>query len=108
MGAPTVSHTMSGFTDSFICAGLGNDKTAAINCAKYMQTKFARALLATLKRTGSITKDKWLNVPLQDFSKKSDIDWSLSISKIDEQLYRKYKLSKREIAFIEENVKEMT
>jgi len=107
MGKPTVSYTMSGFTDSFICIGLGNDKIAAKNCAKYIRTKFMRALLATLKRTGSITKDKWANVPLQDFTLHSDIDWSKSISEIDEQLYDKYGLSLKEREFIKTHVKEM-
>lgn len=46
-------------------------------------------------------------VPLQDFTDKSDIDWSVSIANIDKQLYKKYGLSEEEIAFIENNVKEM-
>lgn len=107
MGEPTVSHSMSGFTDSFICVGLGENEEAAINCAKYIRTKFMRALLATLKRTGSITKDKWSNVPVQDFTSQSDIDWSKPIHEIDQQLYKKYGLSQEEIDFIETNVKEM-
>lgn len=107
MGEPTVSYTMSGFTDSFICIGLGDNKLSAENCAKYIKTKFARALLSTLKRTGSITKDKWINVPLQDFTSSSDIDWTKSISEIDKQLYKKYRLSAEEINFIETHVKEM-
>ena len=107
MGTPTVYYEMSGFTDSFICVGLGNSRIAADNCAKYIRTKFMRSLLATLKRTGSITKDKWANVPLQDFTEKSDIDWSQSISDIDKQLYKKYGLSADEIEFIETHVKEM-
>lgn len=107
MGQPTVSYKMSGFTDSFICIGLGDNKNAAENCAKYIRTKFMRALLATLKRTGSITKDKWANVPLQDFTDSSDIDWSKSIVEIDKQLYKKYNLSDEEITFIETKVKEM-
>ena len=45
-------------------------------------------------------------VPMQNFTDNSDIDWSKSISEIDQQLYRKYGLSE-EINFIETNVKEM-
>ena len=107
MGKPTVYYELSGFTDSFICVGLGRDKVAADNCAKYIRTKFMRALLATLKRTGSITKDKWANVPVQDFTPNSDIDWSQSIADIDRQLYAKYGLDENEIEFIEAHVKEM-
>lgn len=108
MGEPVVSYTMSGFTDSFVCVGLGDNKEAADNCSKYIRTKFMRALLATLKRTGSITKDKWANVPVQDFTSSSDIDWSQSVADIDKQLYKKYGLSEKEIEFIETHVKEMS
>ena len=34
-------------------------------------------------------------------------DWSKSVKEIDRQLYKKYKLTKKEIDFIEEKVKEM-
>lgn len=107
MGEPTVSYESSGFTDSFICVGLGTDKQSADNCAKYIKTQFMRALLAILKRTGSITKDKWANVPIQDFSNKSDINWSKSISDINQQLYDKYNLTPEERTFIDTHVKEM-
>ena len=41
------------------------------------------------------------------FTDSSDIDWSQPVSAIDQQLYKKYGLDKKEIAFIEKNVKEM-
>ena len=44
---------------------------------------------------------------MQDFTASSDIDWSKSISEIDQQLYAKYGLDADEIAFIEDNVKPM-
>jgi hypothetical protein len=43
----------------------------------------------------------------QDFTENSDLDWSKSISEIDQQLYKKYGLSKEEIDFIEEKVQAM-
>lgn len=46
-------------------------------------------------------------MPLQDFTNASDINWSKSISEIDQQLYAKYRLSDDEIEFIETNVKPM-
>ena len=49
----------------------------------------------------------WGLVPLQNFTNNSDIDWSQSIAQIDQQLYKKYGLSEKEIAFIEEKVREM-
>ena len=49
----------------------------------------------------------WKYVPLQDFTSFSDIDWSKPIKDIDQELYRKYKLSDDEIDFIETHVREM-
>lgn len=53
------------------------------------------------------TRETWLNVPLQDFTANSDIDWSKSIPEIDKQLYKKYGLSADEVEFIESKVREM-
>ena len=44
---------------------------------------------------------------MQDFTANSDIDWTKSISEIDQQLYRKYNLSQDEIDFIETKVQVM-
>ena len=44
---------------------------------------------------------------MQDFTTESDIDWSKSISEIDAQFYKKYKLDNNEIKFIEDKVKSM-
>ena len=74
---------------------------------KYVSTKFARTLLGILKTTQGNAPKTWIYVPLQDFSDKSDIDWSKSITEIDRQLYKKYKLNEKEIAFIESKVTSM-
>lgn len=64
-------------------------------------------MLGILKITQDNKKSTWKYVPMQDFTNKSDIDWSKSIPEIDRQLYAKYNLSQEEIDFIEKNVKEM-
>ena len=64
-------------------------------------------MLSVLKITQDATPTKWKFVPLQDFTDSSDIDWSKSIPEIDKQLYAKYGLDEKEIAFIESHVKEM-
>ena len=64
-------------------------------------------MLYVLKVTQNNPKDTWKYVPLQDFTEKSDIDWTKSVHEIDEQLYKKYNLLQEEIDFIETNVKEM-
>ena len=102
MGTPLV-----GITQSFISFGNFETIELAQNCLKYIKTKFARVLLGSLKITQDNNKETWKNVPLQDFTSNSDIDWSQSVSEIDAQLYRKYGLSDEEVAFIESKVKEM-
>lgn len=94
-------------TYTFLQVGAFVSKEETSNCMKYLKTKLTRALLGTLKITQNNSSDVWQNVPLQDFTQNSDIDWSKSISEIDKQLYEKYNLSKEEIVFIEEKVQPM-
>lgn len=96
-----------GFTQTFIGVGTFDDKQEAMNCLKYIKSKFLRVTLDILKVTQDTTKAKWRFVPWQDFSPSSDIDWTKSISEIDQQLYKKYNLSQDEINFVETNMKEM-
>ena len=84
-----------------------NDRRSAENLLLYLKTKFCRALLGTLKTTQHNSKATWANVPLQDFTPSSDIDWSKSIAEIDEQLFDKYGLDEQERNFIRTKVKEM-
>ena len=107
LSTPMVGEPMVGYTGSFIGIGAFETQVEAENCMKYIKTKFARAMLGTLKVTQDNPRETWLNVPIQDFTANSDIDWSKSVSEIDKQLYKKYNLSKEEIAFIESKVREM-
>ena len=102
-----LSTPLIGYTQSFISFGSFEEISEAENCMKYIKTKFSRALLGTLKITQDNNKETWANVPLQDFTVDSDIDWSQSIEDIDRQLYRKYGLSQEEIEFIESKVRAM-
>ena len=102
-----LSTPLIGYTQSFISFGAYDNALEANNGLKYIKTKFARVLLGTLKITQDNNKDTWRNVPLQDFTSNSDIDWSQSVADIDKQLYKKYGLSESEIAFIEEKVQAM-
>lgn len=107
LSTPMVGEPMVGYTGSFIGIGAFETQVEAENCMKYIKTKFARAMLGTLKVTQDNPRETWLNVPLQDFTTNSDIDWSKSVSEIDKQLYKKYGLSAEEISFIESKVREM-
>lgn len=65
-------------------------------------------MLSVMKTTrNNKTKDVWAKIPHQDFTKNSDIDWSKSISDIDQLLYKKYSLLEEEISFIERMIKPM-
>ena len=108
MSTPLCGPPLCGYTQSFIGIGAFETEEEGNSCLKYVKSKFARTMLGILKITQHNPPETWRLVPLQDFTCSSDIDWSKSISEIDAQLYKKYKLTKEEIAFIESNVKEMT
>ena len=107
VGEPLVGEPLVGHTQTFISFGAFNNREEAENLLKYIKTKFARTMLGTLKITQHNKAPTWVNVPLQNFTNNSDIDWSQSIAQIDQQLYKKYGLSEKEIAFIEEKVRAM-
>ena len=104
---PSYARPGEGASDTFLSAGTFKTLQEAKNLALYMKTKFFRALLGVKKVTQHCPPAVWKLIPLQDFTPNSDIDWSKSISEIDQQLYKKYKLNKSEIDFIESHVKEM-
>lgn len=107
IGKPMIGKPMIGYTQTFIAAGPFATWDEARACLKYIKTKFARAMLGVLKVTQSNAAFTWAKVPLQDFTDKSDIDWTQSVADIDQQLYAKYGLDQHEIDFIETHVKEM-
>lgn len=107
LSTPLIAEPCEGYTQTFIGIGAFDTQTEAEAALKYIKTKFARVMLGILKITQHNDRDKWLEVPLQDFTSNSDIDWSESNTVIDQQLYKKYDLSQEEINFIEKNVKEM-
>ena len=107
LSSPFVAKPQEAYTRSFIGIGAFDELSSAEALLKYLKSKFARAMLCVLKVTQMNNKDVWKYVPLQDFTSNSDIDWSKSISEIDQQLYKKYGLTPDEIKFIETHVKEM-
>ena len=84
-------------TETFLEIGPFDSKLQASNVIKYISTKFFRALVGIQKQTQHTTAKVYRFVPLQDFSKT----WT------DEELYKKYNLSKNEIDFIETMIKPM-
>jgi hypothetical protein len=107
LSTPVIGHPVIGHTQSFISIGKFNSENEANNALNYIKTKFCRTMLGVLKITQDNNPSTWSKVPLQDFTADSDIDWTKSISEIDQQLYKKYDLSDEEITFIEDKVKPM-
>lgn len=93
-------------TETFLAIGPFDTEAMAKNVVKYMETKFFRFLVGA-RKLKNMTQDTYSFVPLQDFTDKSDIDWSESVENIDKQLYKKYGLTEEEIAFIEKMIKPM-
>ena len=104
---PELGISGMGVTQTFIAIGALDTIQEANNLLKYIKSKFCRVLLGALKVTQRNNAQTWAKVPLQDFTKDSDIDWTQSVADIDRQLYQKYDLSPEEIAFIETHVREM-
>lgn len=107
LSTPLIGEPLIGYSETFIGIGTLDTEQEAQAALKYVKSKFARTMLGILKITQHNSRDKWSKVPLQDFTEKSDIDWSKSVADVDKQLYAKYDLSEEEIAFIETHVKAM-
>ena len=84
-------------TESYLLLSVFDNQDEANNLKAYIKTKFVRFLLSTILLTQNIAKDKFLFVPMQDFTES----WT------DDELYKKYDLSENEIAFIESMIKSM-
>ena len=94
-------------TESYLLLDVFDQESDANNLKSYIRTQFVRFLLASILITQNIVRDKFAFVPLQDFTSSSDIDWSQSVSAIDQQLYKKYGLTADEVQFIEKMIKPM-
>ena len=84
-------------SETYMVVGPFDKKARASNVVSYMQTKFFHFLVSVIKITHHATQGMYAVVPMQDFSKP----WT------DAELYKKYKLTKDEIAFIESMIKPM-
>lgn len=107
IGEPIIIEKNSGFTQTFISIGNFESKCEINRLNQYMKTKFARFMIGTLKATQRLNKEVFYNLPLQDFTNNSDIDWTKSIDEIDEQLFNKYNLTKEERNHIKSSIKDM-
>lgn len=94
-------------TETFLMIGPFETEIERNNCLAYIKGRFFRTLLYFAKGTIHVSKAVFNLIPMQNFTNISDIDWSKSVTEIDAQLYKKYKLTDEEIAFIESTIKPM-
>lgn len=94
-------------TQSYLVGGAYASETEANNLLAYLKTKFSRYLMLQTITSQDLSPEKFMFVPVQDFSEKSDINWQCPLNDIDKQLYEKYGVDKNEIALIEGTIKEM-
>lgn len=94
---PILAEPGSCCSETYIVLGVYKNKKQAENAISYIRTKFFRFLVMLQKNTQDALKRVYTLVPMQDFSEP----WT------DEKLYKKYKLTKEEIEFIESMIRPM-
>ena len=81
-------------TETYLCVGPLKSAEEVKNALAYTKTKFFHLMVSILKSTQNTMQKVYQYVPLQEFSKS----WT------DADLYKKYKLTRNEISYIEQTV----
>jgi site-specific DNA-methyltransferase (adenine-specific) len=97
IGKPIVAGPSTACTETYLAIGQFESKVAAENLSAYLQTKFARFLIALKKNTQDVIADRFDFVPLLNLNET----WT------DKKLYKLYNLTKVEILFIESMIRPM-
>jgi site-specific DNA-methyltransferase (adenine-specific) len=98
LSKPIVAGPGTACTETYLVAGHFGDEETAKNYAKYLRTRFVRFLVSLRKPTQDATRGVYSFVPDLPLDK----EWT------DAKLYKRYGLTKDEIAFIESQVAEHT
>jgi len=94
LGKPFLGEPKTCCSETYLVIGPCSSKKEANNIISYIQSRFFRFLVLPNKPSQDATSKVYAFVPMQDFNES----WT------DEKLYKKYKLTKGEIAFIESMV----
>ena len=86
---------------SYNVCGISANKEGAIHAAKYLLTKFLRAMLTINKKGKDATSENFQGVPTQDFHEDW---WNESIAQIDEHLFDKYNVPDDIRSFVRNNI----
>jgi site-specific DNA-methyltransferase (adenine-specific) len=96
LSKPIIAEPGTACTESYLVAGLFEAEAEATNYARYLRTRFARFLVSVRKSTQDATKNVYAFIP----------DLPLDQQWTDAKLYKRYGLTKAEVAFIESQVAE--
>lgn len=94
-------------TETFLEIGPFETKIEAENMIKYIKTKFFRCLVGIQKQTQHTTKKAYRFVPMINLKNNEEIDWSKSVTEIDNQLFNMFDFNDKEVKFINSNIKDM-
>ena len=97
LAKPFLGEPNSCCTQTYLCIGPFRSRRISENVMSYIRTRFFRFCIMLKRNTQDAMRHVYQFVPMQDFSKP----WT------DAELYKKYKLTKDEIAFIESMIKPM-
>jgi site-specific DNA-methyltransferase (adenine-specific) len=97
LAKPFIGEKNTCCSETYLVIGPFKSKKEATNVTTYITTRFFRFLVLLVKNTQDAPKRVYSFVPMQDFSEL----WT------DEKLYKKYGLTKAEIAFIESMIRPM-
>lgn len=96
LSKPIIAEPGTACTETYLVAGHFEDEKTAANYAKYLRTRFVRFLISLRKPTQDAARGVYGFVP----------DLPLNQEWTDAKLYKRYGLTKDEIAFIESQVAE--
>ena len=97
LGRPFVAPRNSVSTETYLIVDFVKTLKEGENLVSYMETRFFRFLVSLIKNTQNIAKGSFAFVPVQALSEP----WT------DDKLYKKYGITKEEIAFIESMIRPM-
>jgi len=97
LGKPFVGEPGTACTETYLVVGPFKSRKECENVISYISTRFFRFFVLLRKPSQNATRKVYSFVPMQDFSET----WT------DEKLYKKYKLTKEEIEFIESMIRPM-
>ncbi|HRN49928.1 MAG TPA: Eco57I restriction-modification methylase domain-containing protein [Anaerolineales bacterium] len=97
LGEPIIASRGTACTETYLILGVFDDLEQAKNLVSYVKTRFFRFMVSLIKNTQNAPRGVYSFVPSQDLTTK----WT------DQQLYKKYGITKEEAEFIESIVRPM-